>query len=705
MSRRVRVKNAAAGGMWWRVPAWLVVAVLVAAPQLAVVVTCQLYRAYSRDLPAVPDLDGYARMAPRSSRILAADGTILAELPFRVGKETGHRLWVPFAELPPRLVSALIAAEDLRFFAHEGVDLRAVVRATFANLRAGRTVEGASTITQQVARNLLPDDIGHERSLARKVREMILARRIERQYDKETILETYANHVFLGANAYGVAAAARAYFGKSLSELGLGECALLAGMAQAPGRADPYKDPMAARARTLEVLDRMARAGLVRTEEREEALARPLYLGRPVDPYGLLAPWMTERARREVAASLKGAYAQGGLLVETTVLPSVTTLVEDAVEKGTARLAEPTPQQGTFALDHRTGYVVAEVGGRSFRESQFDRTTQACRQPGSAFKPLVYAAALEKDAITPGTPLRDAPIVEYDASRDVTWKPTNSGRTFRGVALAQDALAASLNAPAVDVLDRVGIAPAIDLAARLGLSTPIAPVRPLVLGSSCVIPAELAGAYAVFATGGRRVEPRVVTRVVVRGVTAWDRASPYDAFLAPARRLDLLATRRDETRVLDEVTAFLMSSMLTQTVLSGTGQRASVLGRPVAGKTGTTNDNTDAWFVGYSGRVTAAVWVGHDDPKTTLGTREGGAHAALPLWVAAIQAIEGTSPPALLPGPPPGVIKARIDRPSGLLGTAESSDAVELYFRRGTEPTELAGSRLPEEIDRIADEF
>lgn len=684
---------------------WIVVSCLALGPQLAAVVAVTLYGDYSRGLPAVPDLEAYARAAPRSSRILAADGTVLAELPFTLGKETGHRLWVPFAELPPLLVSALLAAEDLRFFAHEGVDLRAVLRATLRNLRAGRAVEGASTITQQVARNLLPEEIGHERSLARKLREMILARRIERRYDKRTILETYANHVFLGANAYGVAAAARAYFAKSPTELGLVECALIAGMAQAPGRADPYRDPAAAETRTREVLERMERAGMVSREERLLALAQPVTLRRAVDPYGTLAPWMTERSRREVAAALPEAYARGGWIVETTVLPSVTTLAENAARRALETLGDPLPQAGIFVLDHGTGYVEAQVGGLSFQTSQFDRATQACRQPGSAFKPLVYAAALEKDAITPGTPLRDAPIVEYDAVRDVYWKPTNSGRAFRGVALAQDALATSLNAPAVDVLDRVGIEAAIALSRRLGLTTAIAPVRPLVLGASCVIPAELAHAFAAFATGGRRVEPKVVTRVLVRGETVWERASPYDAFVAPARRLDLLATRADDGRVLDEVTAFLMSSMLRQAVLSGTGQGAGALGRAVAGKTGTTNDNTDAWFVGYTARLTGAAWVGHDDPQTTLGRGADGTHTALPIWVSVLRAIEGTRPPAPLPGPPAGVVKARIDRASGLRSTSESGDAVDLYFRDGTVPTEEVGSTLPLEFDRLTGEF
>lgn len=714
--RRVRVVNRARGGLWWRGPVAALLWLLLAAPQVLVLVAIAIYARHAADLPSVPDLERYAAAAPRTSVIVAADGTLLAEIPFTVGHEAGHRFWVPYERLPPRLVEAILAAEDVRFYEHAGVDPRAVARAALANWRAGRAVEGASTITQQVARNLLPVDLGRERSVRRKIRELILARRIERRWDKPRILETWANHVFLGAGAYGVAAAARAYFSKPLDALTLAEMALVAGMAQAPGRDDPYKDPAAARARRDQVLDRMRRAGFIDAGEHAAATAEPLALAPPPVLWGTIAPWLTEAARREIAAALPAAYARGGLVVETTALPALANEADDAARAGAAAIARrqdaPPPQVAVYAYDLDTGYVEALVGGLDFGASQFDRATQACRQPGSAFKPIVFAAAIERDAITPGTPLRDAPVAEYDEERDVFWKPSNAGRAFRGVALAVDALAFSLNAPAVDVLDRVGPRAAIEMAERLGIRSPIDPVRPLVLGSSCLEPAELARAYGAFAGGGHLPAPVVVTRVLGRdGTPLLDRASPYDPFLAPDRRLDRLVARLDASAAppaIDVASAFLVSSMLAEAVRIGTGRAAAAIGRPAAGKTGTTNGNTDAWFVGYTARVVAAVWVGHDDPSRRLGPREDGARAALPIWATVVRRLEdGRAPRPVGPPRPDGVTQARVDRASGLLALPGAGGAVDVHFRSGTEPTEAVDEvrSVPRELDRASREF
>jgi penicillin-binding protein 1A len=694
-----------------------------AAPLVALCAGVWILRQHAAELPRTPDLERWEATAPRTSVIAAADGTVVAELPFRQGAEVGHRLPVSFAELPERLIQAVLAAEDARFFEHRGVDAQAVARATWRNYQAGRIVEGASTITQQVARNLLPEDIGHERSLRRKIREALLARRIEGRYSKERIFEVYVNHVFLGAGAYGVRAAARAYFSRTLSDLDLAEIAMIAGLAQAPGRADPYKDPAAARARRDEVLERMARAGSITEAEAASARARAIELSPPRQRYGVLAPWHTERVRQEIAEAMPGAYERGGLRIETAALSVVSMAAEAEARRWAARVGKAShesPEVGALIWDHRTGYVEATVGGLSWQESQFDRATQACRQPGSAFKPLVYAAAIESDVITPGTALRDAPVAEYDEEQDSFWKPSNSGRSFRGVVLAQDALALSLNAPAVDVFDRVGGARVIDLARRLGLTTELADVRPLVLGASCVIPLELAGAYATFARQGVAVEPIVAVRVRragdplhsrdSEGEVLVDRASPYDPTLSPARRLDRLAfevSRRPEP-VMDRRSAYLISTMLADVVLRGTATAARRLARPVAGKTGTTNDNTDAWFVGYTGRVVAAVWIGHDDPAHPLGPGQDGAHAALPLWMRLIELAEGEREPVALPGEaPPDLVRLRIDRETGFLAQPGAGGAVELYLKRGTEPTERAGQShgVPVDLGRAARQF
>ncbi len=714
VKRRVRIGNRRAGGMWWRVPSALLIWLVLATPIVAAVTAIAILRDYADGLPAAPNLEAWEDRLPRTSRIVGADGTILAEIPFRMGKEVGNRYPVPYDRLPKTLVQAVLAAEDLRFFSHGGVDLQAVARAAWANYRAGEIVEGASTITQQVVRNLLPEQIGNERSLRRKVREALLARRIERKYSKQRIFEVYANHTFLGANAYGVAAAARAYFSKRLDELDLAETAMIAGLAQAPGRADPYKNPDAARTRRDEVLRRMERAELVGPEEAAAARAEPIQLHPPRELYGKLAPWHTEHARRQVEADFPTAYRRGGLEIETSAEPLLSAKAEELARKHSTRLGkgrkDGPPQLAAMIWDYRTGYVEATVGGLSWAESQFDRITQACRQPGSAFKPLVYAAAIESDVITAGTALRDAPIAEYDADRQVFWKPTNSGRSFRGVALAHDALALSLNAPAVYVLDRVGTERVVELARRLGIRTELAEVRPMALGASCVVPIQLARAFTVFARHGSAADATFVVRVRRGNHVLADHASPYDPALAPARRLDRLVAEmaNPPPQLLDPESAFLISNMLRDVVRRGTATGARSIGRPAAGKTGTTNDNTDAWFIGYTANLIAAVWIGHDDPSATLGPHDSGGHAALPLWNKLVEAAEGSRPPGPVPGePPPGMVLARVDRETGLLARPGAGGAIELYFKRGTEPTQTVGQvkGVPTNLGRTSREF
>ncbi len=713
MISRARIANRRPGGLWWRVPVALVLWLVLTAPLVAAAVALAILRDWAADLPRVPDLDRWDQRLPRTSLVLAHDGSVLAELPFVDGDLVGHRFPVAFDELPPMLVHAFLAAEDARFFAHDGVDLRAIVRAARANVAAGRVVEGASTLTQQVARNLLPDAIGHERSLRRKVREALLARRIERRYSKQRIFTTYVNQAFLGAGAYGVAAAARAYFSRPLAQLNLAQTALIAGLAQAPGRADPYRDRAAALARRSEVLDRMLRAGFIDSAAHAAAKDAPLELTPPHQRYGGVAPWLTERARREVARAYPAAFARGGLIIETSAQPVLAVAAAEAATRWSQTLGKRAehapPQVGALLWDYRTGYLEALIGGTSWAISQFDRASQACRQPGSAFKPIVYAAALAAHAITPATLLRDAPIAAYDENRDVFWKPANSGRAFRGVALAHDALVASLNAPAVDVFDRVGAPRVIELARRLGITTELAEVRPMALGASCVVPLELAGAYAAIARGGIELEPVVVVRVQRAGRTYVDRASPLDPQLAPARRLDRLATLNEGMSALDAGTAFQVASMLRDVVRRGTATAARALGRPAAGKTGTTNDNTDAWFLGFTARVVAAVWVGYDDPSRGLGRKQDGAHAALPLWMQLVQLGEAERPSREVPQAPPlGLQAARIDRDNGLLAGPGSSSAIELHFVPGTAPLERSEPSLgtgAEGFGRTAREF
>lgn len=716
MPTTVQIANRRPGGLWWKIPSALIIWAILAAPPIAAVVLVKTVRGYARDLPPVPSLERWRAGAPQSSVIAAADGSVLAELPFiddRGGAEVvGHRRWVGYAELPEVMIQAILAAEDVRFFEHPGVDLQSIARAALANYRAGAIVEGASTITQQLARNLLPDEIGDQRTVRRKVREAITAYRIEQLYDKRQILEVYANLIFLGAQSYGVAAAAERYFNKRPGELEVHEAAMIAGLAQAPGRTDPMIDPAAARRRRDEVLSRMLEAGFIDAATHRRAIAEAIALSPPPQRYGTLAPWLTERARRELESTSPRLYRRGGWIVETTAQPALAIAAEDRGRARAEALAsgEAIPQVAALAIDLHTGYLELLVGGRDYSDSQFDRATQACRQPGSAFKPILYGAALEAGAITPGTPLRDGPIAEWDERLGVHWKPHNEGHTFRGVALAQDALASSLNAPAVDVLDRVGSRRVIELARRLGVTTEIDDVRPLALGSSCMIPLELARAFAVIARRGQGLEPIVAVRVRRGDEVVFDRAHVVDPTLAPDRRLDRLAAvaGRERDPLIDPPSAFLLATMLRDVVLRGTATAARALGRPAAGKTGTTNDNSDAWFVGFTARIVAAVWLGHDNPVVRLPRGADGARGALPLWMQLVRLAEGDREPAPVPGEPPaGLVRARVDRETGLRAQPGAGGAIDLFFKAGTEPSATSGARpdLPVDLGRATREF
>lgn len=716
--RPVVIANRRDGGWWWRLPVVALIWLVLAAPFIAGGVLAMTLRRWARDLPDVPDLAAWRAGAAQTSLIVAADGTHLAELPFEEDGVVGHRTLVTLDELPPHVVEAVLAAEDVRFFSHHGVDYRAIVRTAWANYQAERVVGGASTITQQVARNLLPVEIGKERSARRKVREALLARRIEQRWAKRDILEVYLNYVFLGQGAYGVVAAARAYFDRPVGELDLAQAALLAGLIQAPSRLDPFHNPDAARMRRDEILARMARAQLIDEPTRARAAATPIEVHRPHPSYGTRVPWYTEAVRQLVDGAFPDELRRGGLVVETAALPALGTALQAdvAAHAESWKHGDDLPQIGALVWDHRTGYVEALVGGRAWGDDRFDRVLQSCRQPGSAWKAVVYGAALESGAITPGTALRDAPISEYDEATNTSWKP-KSGHQFRGVVLAQDAFASSLNAPAIDVFDRVGASGVIAFARRLGITTALAEVRPMALGASCVKPIELARVYAIVARRGWAISPRLALRVRRGDDVLFDASVPEDPWLGAAHRYDRIAAiagldpaernQSDGGRLITEQVAFQLADMMHAVVEHGTAAAASKLGRPAAGKTGTTNDNTDAWFVGFTGRVLAAVWIGFDDPSIKLGARGDGAHAALPLWLRAVRAAEAERPAVDVPGEPPsGMQRATIDRESGLLAQPGAPGRT-LWFREGTEPTEMAGNpgTSPTDFGRTSREF
>ena len=710
----VVVANRRDGGWWWRAPVLLVIWLAIAAPIAIGLVLASTLRGWAADLPAVPDLAAWRAAAPQTSRILGADGSHLAELPFEDGKAVGHRTLVALERIPRHLIQAVLAAEDVRYFEHRGVDYHAIARAAWANYKAERVVEGASTITQQLARNLLPNEIGNERSVKRKVREALLARQMERRWTKREILETYLGFVFLGHGSYGVAAGARAYFDRDVGAIDVAQAAMLAGLIQAPARLDPYRHPEAARVRRDEVLQRMARAGMIDEATRARFAATPIALQRSHPSYGTRVPWYTEQVRGLVAAAVPAELDRGGLTIETAAAPALgTELQRDAVAQADRW---GRSQVAAMIWDHRTGYVEAVVGGRAWNPDRFDRMLQSCRQPGSAWKPMVYGAALDAGAITPGAALRDAPIAEYDERTNVHWKP-KSGNRFRGIVLAQDAFAASLNAPAIDVFDRVGSSRVIQFARRLGISTAVTDLRPMALGASCVKPLELARAYAVIARRGWAIAPRFAVRVRRGDRVVFDAAVPEDPWLDPDRRFDRIAETAgvdpdarigaEGGRLVDERIAFQLQDMMAAVTSRGTAAAASGLGRPTAGKTGTTNDNTDAWFVGYTGRVLVAAWLGFDDPTHKLGAEADGAHAALPLWMRAVRAAEGARPAVGVPGPPPaGVQRVAIDRETGQRA-APGTNGLAVWFLDGTAPLEVSGQpgTSPTDFGRSAREF
>ncbi len=724
---RVSIANRRDGGWWWRIPLVALIWLVFAAPVVAAASAAMWLRSVARDVPPVPDLAAWRASAPQTTRIVAADGSYLAEHPFEVDGVVGHRTLIDLDDVPEHVMMAVLAAEDVRFFSHHGVDYRAVMRAAWANYRAERIVGGASTITQQVARNLLPLELkAADRTNVRKLREALLARQLERRWNKHEILEVYLNFVFLGQNAYGVVAGARAYFDKPLAQLSVEEAAMLAALIQAPSRIDPFHNPALARSKRDEVISRMARARFIDDDTRSRASAAPVAVLRPRPLYGTRLGWYTAAVGQLISGAFPESSKTGGLVVETAALPALGTRLQGDALAHARRwtVDKKTPQIATLVWDHQTGYIEALIGGLEWtREStptklgdQFDRMRESCRQPGSAWKPVVYGAALEAGAITPGTALRDAPVAEYDDATGVHWK-AKSGNRFRGIVLAQDALASSLNAPAIDVFDRVGSGAVIALARRLGITSSLADVRPMALGASCVKPIELARAYAVIARRGWAVAPRLAVRVRRGNDVLFDATVPEDPWLDPARRFDrVVATAGldpaerngvESAQLLDETIAFQLIDMLHDVVERGTATAARSIGRSVAGKTGTTNDNTDAWFVGFSARTLASVWIGFDDPKTKLGHKGDGAGAALPLWIRAIRAAEGERPNVVLPGAaPPAMERVTIDRESGLLA-APGAPGAALWFRAGTAPTEISGGpgASPTDFGRTSREF
>jgi penicillin-binding protein 1A len=612
------------------------------------------------DLPEVRTLEEYKPSI--TSRVYSDNNKLLAEFFME------NRTPVAISDVPEMLLKALIAAEDTRFYSHHGIDLRGVARAMYRNIRARKVVEGGSTLTQQLAKILF---LTPERSYSRKLKEMALALRIEQRYTKREILSFYLNQIYFGSGAYGVEAAAQIYFGKPARDLSLPECAMLAGLPRSPIYYSPFKSPENAYGRRAYVLNRMVAAGVITPAQALEAKKTPLPLQPPVKTAGP-APYFVEYVRQKVEERFGPAILySGGLNIYTSLNDALQRYAEQAVSTGLSKIEGRLRKKGAaplqaalIAIDPATGSIRAMVGGRDFRQSQFNRAWQALRQPGSAFKPLIYAAALDR-GFGAADLLDDSPLtVKIDTRKH--WSPENFTRTYQGPVTLRTALAQSLNVPTIRLLEKIGVADAIEHAKKFGIRSPLRPYLSLALGSSDVTLSELTSAYAVFANHGMRLGP-----VSILSITDSTGRVLYASDAVPEQ-------------VMKPETAFLITNLLRGVVERGTAWKARELGRPAAGKTGTTNDYCDAWFIGYTPGLVAGVWVGYDDHRS-IGTKETGARVALPIWLEFMKKAFSNAEPEDF-SVPDGVIFKEIDPKTGLLSTENCGRSIREAFLPGTEP-------------------
>ena len=726
-----------------------------------------LYYWAQEDLPGFTKLSDYSPALATTVR--ARDGRIIGYF------HREKRFLIPLSMMSPITVKAFLAAEDAGFYQHEGVDLPGIVRAAIKNLIAGGIKQGGSTITQQVIKSML---LTPERSYERKLKEVILAYRLEKYLTKDEILTIYLNQIFLGSRAYGVEAAAREYFGVSASQLTTAQAAVLAGLPVAPSRNSPYSSPDRARERQLYVLNRLRDLGWINREEFETAVNEPLVYRAQEDPSWKIGPYYLEEVRRQLVERYgEDMVYGGGLQVRTAMDIDHQTVADQAlrdglrdtskrhgwqgpirkidvgeyerflqdqsvtapapgawvqalvmsVEKGGAtvrfgqhsgvipvagmswarqpnpKLAaeeagkvsdarrvlhpgdviwasvgektegkpwklvleqEPLVEGALVSMDPRTGKVLALCGGYDFFRSQFNRATQALRQPGSSFKPIVYSAALD-NGFTAASIILDAPIV-YDDGSGKPWKPENFEGIFYGPTLLRTALVKSRNLVTIRLAQQVGIHKIIERGQAMGLTGIMEPNLSLALGSGQFTPLNMCQAYTAFAREGTSIRPRLIENVT----------SPWGE--------QLFSATEEVTEVMPPETAYIVSNILQEAIQDGTGARAKALGRPVAGKTGTTNDEQDAWFIGYSPYLLTGVWVGYDQIRP-MGKYETGARAALPIWLDYRTKVEHNYVPDDVPVPQ-GIVMVMVDAATGRLAGPGTTSSYMLPFQNGTEP-------------------
>ena len=636
------------------------------------------------DLPRLTTLKDYQPYL--TSEVYSEDDVLIGE--FFIEKRTV----VSLSQMPRFLPKAFIAAEDARFFEHRGVDYWRILGAAFRNIEALDVVQGGSTITQQIAKSFF---LTPERSYSRKLKEAILAQRIEHYLTKNEILFLYLNQIYLGEGAYGVAAAASTYFGKPLQDLTLAECAILAGLPPSPNNFSPLRNPKKARERQLYVLNRMVERKILTREQAQKAQAEEIRL-KPRGPKGYHdAPYVVEQVRQYMEQKYgKDLLYKGGLKIYTTINAKLQQAAQHAVQVGLEEFesrgdkgkGREAIQGALIALEPQSGFILAMVGGRDFSSSQFNRALQAKRQAGSAFKPIVYAAALDK-GFTPATLIVDEPFSFEDVPGKDPWQPQNFDREFWGPITVRKALTFSRNVPTVRIAQSIGLNYLIDYAGNLGIKTKLEPNLSLALGAANVTLLELTRAFGVFAAHGYRAEPVLVSQVQDKDGNVLEETLPTSL------------------EVISQQTSYLITSLLQSVILEGTGQRARALGRPAAGKTGTTNDTRDAWFIGYlPQKLVAGAWVGYDIEKP-LGTHETGAVAALPVWLEFMKEaakdirVEDFSVPE-------GVVFIKVDKETGeplaSMRWARAGKVLFECFKEGTEPT--FGIIRPAGVQRLPDE-
>lgn len=549
-----------------------------------------LVASYSRNLPDINRMADY--QPSRSTRVFARDGSLLANL------YTENRIWVPIAQIPVPVRNAFIATEDQHFYQHHGVDFGGILRAGIADWRHEQ-FQGASTITQQLARRLF---LSGQVSLARKVQEALLAIEIERYYTKDEILERYLNIIYFGSGAYGIQAAAHTYFGTDVGHLTIGQAAMLAGLPAAPSDYSPFVNLDRATERQKHVLERMVASDFITQDQMDAELAKPLGLikERPTGLQSYRYPYFTTYVTHLLEAQFgTQATFEGGLQVYTTMDPAMQSAAENAVDWGINQGKSEgigANEGALVAIRPSTGEILAMVGGAGpfSLNNQFNRAWQARRQPGSSFKAYVYTAAIDS-GMTPTSTVDDSPI-SYPMGDGTRWAPTDDDHRFLGAISLRYALAQSRNVVAVKLADKLGIDRVIEYAKRMGVKAPLEANLSLALGTSGVSPLDQAAGYATIADAGIHIDPTPIR--VVR-----------DSFGTPV----LDNSYPQQTEVVSAGTAYVVTSMLQSVINEGTGFPNAQIGRPAAGKTGTTSDYRDAWFVGFTPDLVAAVWIGNDN--------------------------------------------------------------------------------------------